>query len=170
MATQILDSRFPGRRLTPKEIRFTQEYVKTGNASEAIRRAYPTSRSWTEASINVEASQALDKPKIAAEIARLMKKGEDQAISTVKERKELLSRVQRGELSLTALDLALKSIDHRLKAVDLHNRMENLYIDRTQSENLVRLEVVITKVGSKREVVDGRATSPRIPSLDAEES
>lgn len=59
--------------LTPKQERFCQEYVKTGNKSEAYRLAY-SSNKMTNASINTEASSMYDNPKITLRIQELKKR------------------------------------------------------------------------------------------------
>jgi phage terminase small subunit len=53
--------------LTPKQERFVQAYIETGNATEAYRRAY-RSDSMKPATVNREAKALLDNPKIAARL------------------------------------------------------------------------------------------------------
>lgn len=59
-------------KLTPKQELFAQTYIKTGNASEAYREAYDTSK-YTEKSINEKASQFLKHVKIKSRIEELKK-------------------------------------------------------------------------------------------------
>lgn len=63
--------------LTPKQEKFCQEYVKTGNKSEAYRLAY-SSNKMTSASINTEASSMYDNPKITLRIKELQKRIEQE--------------------------------------------------------------------------------------------
>lgn len=58
--------------MTPKQEKFCLEYLKTGNASEAYRRAYNTAE-MKPASINRKAKELMDNGKIAASIAALRK-------------------------------------------------------------------------------------------------
>jgi phage terminase small subunit len=58
--------------LTPKQENFCLEYLKTGNASEAYRRAYNTKKMKPE-TINRMGKAMIDDPKIAARIADLRK-------------------------------------------------------------------------------------------------
>lgn len=44
------------KTLTDKQRKFAEEWHKTGNKSEAYRRAYPTSRKWKESAVNAKAS------------------------------------------------------------------------------------------------------------------
>lgn len=57
--------------LTPRQEKFAQEYVLTGNASEAYRRAYPKSLNWKEAALFVAASQMLSKDKVSIRVKEL---------------------------------------------------------------------------------------------------
>lgn len=56
--------------LTVKQEKFCQKYVETGNASEAYRYAYDTSRMKPE-SVNRKAKDATDHVKISARVAEL---------------------------------------------------------------------------------------------------
>lgn len=53
--------------LTPKQERFAVEYFKTGNASEAYRRAYDA-EDMAPATINVRASELLNSSKVAVRL------------------------------------------------------------------------------------------------------
>lgn len=56
--------------LTPKQETFCLEYLSTGNASEAYRRAYDAG-GMTPGTINVKASELLSNDKIAVRLAEL---------------------------------------------------------------------------------------------------
>src|SRR5262245_39669319 len=53
-------------RLTAQQQKFALAYVETGNASEAYRRAYPTSKNWKPGAVHVAASRLLANPHISA--------------------------------------------------------------------------------------------------------
>ena len=57
-------------KLTPKQERFCQVYIETGNASEAYRQAYNASRTKPEV-VAVKASQMLANGKVAVRIDAL---------------------------------------------------------------------------------------------------
>ena len=63
--------------LTPKQEKFWVEYLATGNASEAYRRAYNTSR-MTDRTIQKRAGELLAHGAIAGRIAAARAKAEDQ--------------------------------------------------------------------------------------------
>ena len=54
-------------KLTPKQEKFCQAYIETGNASEAYRQAYNT-RKMKEATINRNAFTLMDNSKITARL------------------------------------------------------------------------------------------------------
>ena len=56
-------------KLTQKQEDFCLAYIETGNASEAYRRVYKTSGK--ESTVNREAKELLDNPKITARLAQL---------------------------------------------------------------------------------------------------
>jgi phage terminase small subunit len=57
-------------KLTPKQEKFSQLYVKLGNASEAYRQSYNCGKMKTE-SIHRKAKELLDNVKISARIGQL---------------------------------------------------------------------------------------------------
>ena len=61
-------------KLTPKQSKFAEEYVNTGNASEAYRRAYDVAETTSNDVIKVKASELLKKGNIAVTVKDLQKK------------------------------------------------------------------------------------------------
>ena len=64
------------RDLTARQRSFVDEYSSGGmkNASEAYRRAYPSSRKWSNQVVAVEASRLLKHPKIALILQEIREK------------------------------------------------------------------------------------------------
>ena len=62
------------KKLTPKQRKFCEEYVTTGNGSEAYRRAYDVRPNTTIDSIKVRASELLKNSNILVTIEQLQKK------------------------------------------------------------------------------------------------
>ncbi len=62
------------KKLTPKQRKFAEEYVNTGNGSEAYRRAYDVRPNTSIDTIKVSASELLANPNIALTIAKLQEK------------------------------------------------------------------------------------------------
>ncbi len=62
------------KKLTPKQRKFAEEYVNTGNASEAYRRAYDVLKTTSNDVIKVKASELLKNGNIAVTVSELQKK------------------------------------------------------------------------------------------------
>ena len=60
-------------KLTPKQNKFAEEYVNTGNASEAYRRAYDVAKTTSNEVIAVKASELLKNGNISVRVKDLQK-------------------------------------------------------------------------------------------------
>jgi phage terminase small subunit len=60
--------------LTPKQEKFCQQFISTGNASEAYRQSYDCSRMKKE-NVGRRAKELIDNSKVAARIGRLQEEG-----------------------------------------------------------------------------------------------
>lgn len=87
-------------RLTPKQKQFADEYIKTGNATNAYKSAYSTKNMKTS-SITSEAYNTLIKPSIKDYINKRMKQIDEAKIPKQKEVLEFLGGVMRGTLKIT---------------------------------------------------------------------
>ena len=87
-------------KLTPKQKEFANEYIKTGEATEAYKKAYST-KNMSEQVIWNEASKTIRKPLVKDYIDKRMKKLEDAKIPKQKEVLEFLGGVMRGTLKIT---------------------------------------------------------------------
>lgn len=95
--------------LTPKQKAFADEYIKSGNASDAARKAGYSARS--AYSIGEE---NLRKPEVSAYIAERQKQIESERIASAEEVMRFFSSVMRGEV---ADQFGLEaSLDTRLSA------------------------------------------------------
>jgi len=59
------------KELTPKQEKFCQVYIETGNATEAYRQAYPRSLKWKENSVYRKAFDCLGNAKVANRVDEL---------------------------------------------------------------------------------------------------
>lgn len=109
--------------LTQKQENFCLEYIKTGNASEAYRRAYNAEKMKTE-TIHTKAYELLQNGEVADRVKVLQERAVAKAIITVEQRKELLSRWAWEEETPNAL-----------KALDMLNKMDGLYTQKVQAEH-----------------------------------
>jgi len=108
--------------LTQKQENFCLAYIKTGNASEAYRQSYNAEK-MSEKQIWEESSKLNSNPKVAQRVQELRDKAESKAIITLEQRKELLSRFAWEE-----------ETDKSIKAIDLLNKMDGIYIQKNQTE------------------------------------
>ena len=84
------------QKLTIKQKKFADEYIKTGNATEAYKKAYSTKKMSYE-TISSEAKRTLRKPPVKDFIDKRMKELENAKIPKQKEILEFLGRVMRGK-------------------------------------------------------------------------
>ena len=92
--------------------RFVQEYLKSGNATQAAIKA-----GYSKKGARSKASQLLTNVNIKDEIARLSKSVEDASICSIAERKQILSEIARGRLQ----DFCTSGADGFVPNVGLEN-------------------------------------------------
>lgn len=84
--------------LTPKQEKFCQEYIKTGNATESYRRSYNTAKMKDE-TINKRASELLlENGDIKGRIKELSEEIKNDAIADAEEIQATLTALLRGEI------------------------------------------------------------------------
>ena len=142
------------KTLTPKQEKFIQECLATGNASEAYRRAYDAEK-MSPAVINVKASELLKNGKVAVSLQELREASMTGAVATLIERKEWLSSVVRG-------DEEQAKFSDRLRALDLLNQMEAIYIQRSEHRQATIVKLIIEEE-DPRDVIEGEISPPSPP-------
>ena len=85
-----------GEKLTTKQRKFADEYIKSGNATQAYKLAYST-KNMAPTSINSEATKTLRKPNIKTYIDSRLKELSNSKILSAQEVLEYLSRVVAGK-------------------------------------------------------------------------
>jgi len=141
--------------LTLKQERFAQHVALTDNKSEALRLSHDC-KGMTDKSINEVACRLAKHLKVASRIDEIRSPAVQEAIANIQERKELLSKAVRKGLSngkLTPKD--------GLRAVDILNHMDGLYVTKTESKNAVIVKLIIEEE-DPRDVIEGeiRTTEP----------
>ena len=86
------------KKLTERQKRFVDFYVKTGNASEAARLA-----GYSEKTANRIGEENLSKPDISQEVRKRLDELESSRTADVKETLEYLTAVMRGEKTETVV-------------------------------------------------------------------
>lgn len=127
--------------LTIKQENFCLAYIETGNASEAYRRAY-SPKKMNEASINREAKEMIDSPKIASRIAELRKPVIQQAQITLKEHLETLDR-------LRMLAEASEKYGPAIQAEVARGKASGLYVDKVEVTGEITLAAEIAKAKAR---------------------
>ena len=100
---------------------FCVEFVRCGNATEAYKKAGYKVRSDNTAAVC--AAKLLRNAKVQSRIAELREELDSHKIMDAAERRELLTQFARDEETGKA---------DRLKAMDLLNKMDGVYINKTQ--------------------------------------
>ena len=100
---------------------FCLEIVQSGNGTEAYKKAGYTVKSDNAAAVG--AAKLLRKAKVQQRIAELRSEMDSHKIMDAAERRELLTRFARDEDT---------GKTDRLRAMDLLNKMDGVYINKTQ--------------------------------------
>ena len=100
---------------------FCVEFVRCGNATEAYKKAGYKVRSDNTAAVC--AAKLLRNAKVQSRIAELREELDSHKIMDAAERRELLTQFARDEETAKP---------DRLKAMDLLNKMDGVYINKTQ--------------------------------------
>jgi len=114
--------------LTQKQENFCLAYINTGNASEAYKSCYNVENMKPE-SIYRKATELMANGTITARLSELRSKAESKAIITLEQRKELLSRFAWEE-----------ETDKAMKAIDLLNKMDAVYINKQEHSGTLSLK------------------------------
>lgn len=139
------------RKLTPKQKKFADYYIKLGNATQAAIKA-----GYSKKTARVIGQENLQKPAIKSYIDKRMKELADKRIMGMQEALELLTSIARGEMTeeviVTFMDGYEKvektpDIKERLKAIEqilkrfvinendeLRNKLLEAQIEKTKAE------------------------------------
>ena len=125
-------------KLTPKQQKFIDYYIQTGNATEAAKLAGYSSK--TAYSIG---NENLNKPEIKQAIDERLKQLENERIAEAKEIMEVLTTIIRGNADEEIL-MQVKgevqrftrqtSIRDRLRAIELLAKMKGWFVDKKELE------------------------------------
>lgn len=105
--------------LTPKQENFCLNYLETGNATEAYRRAYNAGR-MKPATVHRKAKALLDNGKIAARLEELREPVRDAALVTLGGHLRDLERIRDGALEAKQFGPAAKAEELRAKACGVY--------------------------------------------------
>ena len=106
------------KKLTPKQKAFADEYLKSGNATQAAIKA-----GYSDKSARFVGAENLTKPNIKAYIDAKMAEIESHKIADAKEVLEFLTAVMRGETKETVFVQFGKSYAEEKKEADMKTRI-----------------------------------------------
>lgn len=125
--------------LTPPEEKFLAEYIKTGNLSDAVKKAgfeYSNQSSYIK-----KGNKLLEQPNIKKRMKKIMKQLEKETMASAREVMEYFTAVMRGEISdQFGLDASLadrtKAAQELAKrTVDIENR------EKGKADSMVEIKV-----------------------------
>lgn len=108
-------------KLTEKQKRFADEYIKSGNATESARLA-----GYSPKTANRIGSENLSKPDIKAYMSERLKELDSKRIMDAKEALELLTEIARGEMEETIFMTSGLGVEEVTKKADINQRKDAL--------------------------------------------
>lgn len=126
-------------KLTPKQKAFADEYLISGNITEAAKKA-----GYSEKTARVIGQENLQKPAVSAYIAERQKQIDDSRIADVKEVMQFYSAVLRGEVK-DQFDMDAALSDRLAAGRELMKRYDKS--DDGKKDALAKLDEVLKEIG-----------------------
>ena len=126
-------------KLTPKQLKFIREYVKTSNATEAAKKA-----GYSEKTACEQGSRLLANVKVASEVKKLQKKLEEEFSYSIYKSFKNFEKIQ--DLALEGDEKDLRAF---LKAEELKGKLTGLYTEK----HIHTGDIIVNHMGSVK--VDG---------------
>lgn len=137
--------------LTAKQEKFVQNIIEGMSQRKAYIHAGYSTKNMKESTIDEKACLLFKNDKIRTRYNELIEKAQNKAIMTAKERKELLTRISRGEEKEKIpkfIDGELIEIEvtpqlkRRISAIETLNKMDGVYVQRLEIEASINANVV----------------------------
>ena len=140
-------------KLTEKQKRFADEYIKSGNATQAAIKA-----GYSKKTAKIVASQNLTKLNVKSYIDDRMKVIEDNRIMTAKEAVELLTGIGRGEVKETVVVASPMGVETVEKEADLKTRISAIKeILKRYPDNDKLMEQQLRKLAAEADLAEAKA-------------
>lgn len=140
-------------KLTEKQKRFADEYIKSGNATQSAIKA-----GYSKKTAAVIATENLIKPNIKNYIDERMKVIEDNRIMTAKEAVELLTGIGRGEVKETVVVASPMGVETVEKEADLKTRISAIKeILKRYPDNDKVMEQQLRKLTAEADMAESKA-------------
>lgn len=144
------------RKLTPKQQKFSDEYIKSGNAAEAARNA-----GYSKRTAAVIGNENLIKPYIKEYIDKRMQELADKRLMGAREAVELLTRIARGEETETVFVATSDgSVEQEEKAADLKTKISAVkeILKRYPNDDKL-LNAQLRKLNAEADIAEGKAAA-----------
>ena len=152
-------------KLTEKQKRFADEYIKSGNATQAAIKA-----GYSKKTAKIVASQNLTKLNVKSYIDDRMKAIEDNRIMTAKEAVELLTGIGRGEVKETVVVASPMGVETVEKEADLKTRISAIKeILKRYPDNDKVMEQQLRKLAAEADLAEAKAKEYIEDSSDYDE-
>ncbi|CAB1721843.1 terminase small subunit [Lactiplantibacillus plantarum] len=141
------------RKLTPKQQRFADEYIKSGNAADAARKA-----GYSKRSARSVGQENLTKPDIKQYIDDRMAEIASKRIMDATEAVELLTSIARGETKETVYIGTADGVYEKHKEADLKTRISaTKEILKRYPDNDKLVEQQIRKLKADADIAEAKA-------------
>ena len=141
------------QKLTPKQRKFADEYIKSGNATKSAINA-----GYSRQTAAVIGAENLTKPYIKSYIDERMQELESQKIMSAKEAIELLSSIARGEVKETVVVSTPVGVEEVKKEADFKTRISAVReILKRYPESDKLTEAQIRKVNAEADIMEAKA-------------
>ena len=140
-------------KLTPKQRKFADEYIKTGNATQSAIEA-----GYSKRTAAVIATENLIKPNIKAYIEKCMADIASNRVMSYTEAVELLTSIARGEEKETVVVATPVSVEKVEKEADLKTRISALKeILKRYPNNDKLIEQQIRKLSAEADMAEAKS-------------
>lgn len=141
------------RKLTPKQRKFADEYIKSGNAADAARKA-----GYSKRSARSVGQENLTKPDIKQYIDERMAEIASKRIMDATEAVELLTSIARGETKETVYIGTADGVYEKHKEADLKTRISaTKEILKRYPDNNKLVEQQIRKLKADADIAEAKA-------------
>lgn len=140
-------------KLTEKQKRFADEYIKLGNATQAAIKA-----GYSKKYANTNVSKLLRNTTIKSYLAERMKSIDSERIMSAKEAVELLTGIGRGEVKETVVIASPTGVETVEKEADLKTRISAIKeILKRYPDNDKLMEQQLRKLTAEADIVEAKA-------------
>lgn len=141
------------KKLTPKQKKFADNYIESGNATQSAIKA-----GYSKKTAKSVGSENLTKPDIKSYIEKKIKEIESHKIMDAKEAMELLTRIARGEEKETVIVGTADGLASTTKEADLKTRINaTKELLKRYPDNDKLVEQQIRKVKAEADIAEARA-------------